>query len=387
MVKTALSRDKHVLDPARLLSVDHAIADLRRGAAVGLRHGREAFLVLAAETATDEGIERLAILSGSLPELVITPPRAAALGVSVAEASDAVPAGVRLPLARPFRAEAIRALADPLAEAEAAVMSAAQARGIARHGAHHAALALAKSARLLPAVVMAATSPLEDGTVLPRRIGEAALTHVNADDAFRHEHEIARNLRPVGEARVPLEGAEETRIVAFRPNDGGAEHLAIVIGTPDTNAPVLVRLHSECLTGDLLGSLRCDCGPQLRGAIREIAAQGAGIVLYLAQEGRGIGLVNKLRAYRLQDEGYDTFDANERLGYEADERLYIVAAEMLKLLSVRRVRLMTNNPEKMARLAEHGIEVTERVAHVFPSNPHNERYLRTKAAKGGHLID
>jgi len=149
---------------------------------------------------------------------------------------------------------------------------------------------------------------------------------------------------------------------------------------------VLIRLHSECFTGDLLGSLRCDCGIQLRSAITEIAKQGSGILLYLAQEGRGIGLVNKLRAYELQDDGFDTIDANEQLGFDADERIYAPAATMLARMGIKRVRLMTNNPEKINGLTRHGIEVAERVAHSFPANGHNENYLRTKAERAGHLL-
>ena len=167
---------------------------------------------------------------------------------------------------------------------------------------------------------------------------------------------------------------------------GGIEHLAILIGDPEPKGPVLVRLHSECFTGDLLGSLRCDCGDQLRGAIAEIARAGSGVLLYLAQEGRGIGLVNKLRAYQLQDAGLDTVDANEQLGFDADERVYLPAAEMLRQLGFERVRLLTNNPEKVAALMRCGIAVIERVPHIFPANGHNERYLRTKATRGGHWL-
>jgi GTP cyclohydrolase II len=139
------------------------------------------------------------------------------------------------------------------------------------------------------------------------------------------------------------------------------------------------------LTGDLLGSLKCDCGDQLRGAIATIGKAGSGILLYLAQEGRGIGLINKLKAYELQDQGFDTIEANQRLGFEADEREFAAAAEMLKYLGFASVRLLTNNPDKVAALARHGIDVVERVAHSFPANPHNEAYLATKKAKAGHL--
>jgi GTP cyclohydrolase II len=175
-------------------------------------------------------------------------------------------------------------------------------------------------------------------------------------------------------------------VVAFRPADGGAEHLALIIGKPDLSQPVLTRLHSACFTGDLLGSLRCDCGEQLQGAIARLAEAGGGVLLYLAQEGRGIGLVNKLRAYQLQDDGLDTLDANRRLGFEDDERLYLPAVQMLAELGISSVRLLTNNPTKVEALARHGVTVSERVPHVFPANPHNRRYLATKAKRSGHLF-
>jgi GTP cyclohydrolase II len=168
--------------------------------------------------------------------------------------------------------------------------------------------------------------------------------------------------------------------------DGGREHLAIVVGDPPRGQPVLTRLHSECLTGDVLGSLRCDCGEQLRGALQVIAEAGAGVLLYLAQEGRGIGLINKLRAYCLQDQGFDTVDANLRLGFEADERLFTVAATMLNRLGFVKVRLLTNNPAKVDSLENLGIVVTERVPHAFPANPHNAHYLEAKRKRSGHYL-
>jgi GTP cyclohydrolase II len=240
---------------------------------------------------------------------------------------------------------------------------------------------LAKLAALLPATL-----------VLPLARAEAALARRRPDipmvdaAAVLSRRAAMTGLSRVAEARVPLAEAEDARLIAFRPGDGGTEHLAILIGTPQPATPVLVRLHSECFTGDLLASLRCDCGDQLRGAIATISRTGGGVLLYLAQEGRGIGLVNKLRAYNLQDAGFDTVDANEQLGFDADERIYLPAAEMLRQLGVPAVRLLTNNPDKVAALERYGIRVVERVPHVFPSNGHNERYLQTKATRSGHLL-
>jgi GTP cyclohydrolase II len=214
--------------------------------------------------------------------------------------------------------------------------------------------------------------------------GASDVPAVEAADVARFADDSARWLTRVAEARVPLAEAVNARLVAFRPWGGGPEHLAIVVGEPDPAKPVLTRIHSSCFTGDLLGSLRCDCGDQLRGAIEAIAAEGTGVVVYLPQEGRGIGLVNKLRAYALQDAGLDTIDANLHLGFAPDERSYAAAGEILRQLGIARIRLLTNNPGKREALARLGVEIVERVKHAFPPNPHNAAYLRTKAVRDGH---
>jgi GTP cyclohydrolase II len=193
-------------------------------------------------------------------------------------------------------------------------------------------------------------------------------------------------LNEVVAARVPLSAAKAGRVHVFRPEDGGEEHYAIEIGRPDRAAPVLARLHSACFTGDVLGSLKCDCGPQLHGALSMMGATGEGILLYLNQEGRGIGLANKMRAYSLQDQGFDTVEANHRLGFEDDERDFRIGADILRKLGFGSVRLLTNNPRKVVMMQEHGIDVTERVALKVGENPLNEAYLATKARKSGHLL-
>ncbi len=200
------------------------------------------------------------------------------------------------------------------------------------------------------------------------------------------DSEVA-GLRQIVSAHVPLNGAPDSQVVAFRSDGSAIEHLAIVIGRPETRDAPLVRIHSECFTGDLLGSMRCDCGEQLRGAIRRMAEDGAGVLLYLAQEGRGIGLVNKLRAYGLQDRGLDTMDANRVLGWGADERNFLVGATMLRLMGIKRVRLLTNNPDKMHAMIACGIDVTDREPHLFAPNGVNDEYLATKAARFGHMLD
>jgi GTP cyclohydrolase II len=180
--------------------------------------------------------------------------------------------------------------------------------------------------------------------------------------------------------------AEAGRLHIFRPEDGGEEHYAIEVGRPPRDEPVLTRLHSACFTGDVLGSLKCDCGPQLHGALAQMGSEGAGILLYLNQEGRGIGLANKMRAYSLQDQGFDTVEANHRLGFEDDERDFRIGSNILKEMGFSAVRLLTNNPRKIAMMESTGIDVAERVPLKVGENAHNAAYLATKANKSGHLL-
>jgi GTP cyclohydrolase II len=368
-------------EPITLLSVDRAMFELRRGrlVAVAAAEGASA-LVMAAEGATPETLAELARLAASAPQMAITGRRAQVLGFSEVAAAVAM-----LSFADPLTTDDVERVANPLEVVALPLRGVAAATDAPAHGCASAAVGLAKVARLLPAVVLAdIANPAADD------LAEWAMRHgiyvLDAGDLFQYEYTAARSLRLVSEARVPLAGAEDCRILAFRPLLGGLEHLAIVIGNPDPGRPVLTRLHSECFTGDLLGSLRCDCGDQLRGAIAEIGKSGSGVLLYLAQEGRGIGLVNKLRAYTLQDRGFDTVDANLQLGFDADERVYLPAAQMLLALGYDKVRLLTNNPVKVEELARHGVTVVERVPHAFPSNRHNERYLKTKATRSGHIM-
>ena len=244
---------------------------------------------------------------------------------------------------------------------------------------HRDAIRLAKSAQLLPAVVVMA---LPDGNQFA---AENNLTLINAAQAEPFLSNVGAIL-PVVSARVPIAAAKAGRLQIFRPEDGGEEHYAFEIGRPDRDLPVLVRLHSACFTGDVMGSLKCDCGPQLRGALAQMGEEGAGVLLYLNQEGRGIGLANKMRAYSLQDQGFDTVEANHRLGFEDDERDFRIGARILKKMGISQVRLLTNNPRKIAMMQEHGIKVTERVPLKVGETEHNRGYLATKATKSGHLL-
>jgi len=355
----------------------NAVTALRRGEPVLIRDNQISVLAVAAELATEEHLRRLRAISQAPARIVLTRRRAVALGLAPREN---LAGALTIAVSPEMPATVIRNLADPGASLGVEPPGFGPAP-IAAKGGALAAVGLAKLASLLPAALVVRLGKNE--VPLLARRGDVIM--IEAETVFRRSAATA-GLERVAEARVPLADAEDARLIAFRPRDGGLEHLAILIGSPDPSASVLVRLHSECFTGDLLASLRCDCGDQLRGGIAAIARAGGGLLLYLAQEGRGIGLVNKLRAYRLQDAGFDTLDANEQLGFDADERVYLPAAEMLRQLGYGIVRLLTNNPEKVAALERYGIRVVERVPHVFPSNGHNERYLRTKATRSGHFL-
>lgn len=370
--------------PKSLQPVERAIGDLRRGATIVLVGDDRALLVQAAEGTTQSDLARISALSKAPAALLLTARRAAILGLT--ERTDGA---VRLTLSGGVTAEAVRTMADPAAPPSGNLPPPVSIEHIDPQStagrSETGAIELLKLASLLPAAVVAPV-PNERMDYLPSWADSESMLTAEVDGVRNYQDIEARTLVRVGAARVPLDMEETSEIVAFRPSDGGREHLAIVLGRPDTSKAVLTRLHSECFTGDLLGSLRCDCGDQLRGAISEISSQGGGILLYLAQEGRGIGLVNKLRAYALQDAGHDTIDANEQLGFDADERIYLPAAEMLRQLGVSRVRLMTNNPDKVEALESAGVSVAERVPHSFPSNVHNEFYLATKKTRSGHLF-
>ncbi len=343
--------------------IARARADLRMGLPVMI----DGYLAAAAETLTPA---RLAAMRAfGAPVLAITARRA---GTLKARAYDGDLARVIVP--DEAGADWLKALADPATDLDHPMKGPLFTERGGDTSAYRAAIALTKSAHLLPAALLvpAATAP----DLLTRLPAGATLT------------ELARELAmtPVAAARVPLRAAEQSRLHIFRPDDGEAEHYAIEIGTPPRDAPVLARLHSACFTGDVLGSLKCDCGPQLQTALATMGEAGAGVLLYLNQEGRGIGLANKMRAYSLQDQGFDTVEANHRLGFEDDERDFRVGAGILRQMGFGAVRLLTNNPRKVAMLEGNGIQVAERVPLITPTNRHNAAYLAVKAEKSGHLL-
>ena len=403
--------------------VDRAVTELRRGRPVLLSKGGERILVVAIETMLPSSWAELKGEDGELsvtltaeraqasgwhrPAVITALPDSAAVALPVATATPigapapVLPISLRLPATfEPSRLADLAGIGRHYGEAGAAGECVA-AQGGERWSALLAAqttpamrvaLELARLARLVPAIVTLSlpATALAPATVggLPAEVagGDPLYLRVSAEDVLAYPQDRASSLLRVSEAPVPLTGHENSRFVLFRETVADLEHVAVIVGNPDASGPVLVRLHSSCLTGDLFASLRCDCGDQLRGAIDRLGEDG-GVLLYLAQEGRGIGLANKLRAYARQDAGLDTIDADRYLGFRGDERNFAVAVQMLKDLGIGRIRLLTNNPSKIAALRQAGLDVVERLPISGQINRHNERYITTKRDRAGHLID
>jgi GTP cyclohydrolase II len=362
--------------PSAGRALGEAITALRRGEPVLIRDHRVGALVVAAEFVTEGTLHRLREISQGPASLVITRRCAVALGLTPrAElfGAMAIPVSFQLPAA------VIRNLGDPAASIGSDPPRLAP-QPLVAESAELAAVVLAKLASLLPAAFVLRVGRSQTALLACR----SDLATIQSAAVFKR-NAAAAGLDRVTEARVPLADAETVRLIAFRPRDGGSEHLAILVGAPDPAAPVLVRLHSECFPGDLLTSLRGDCGDPLRGAIAAIARAGSGVLLYLAQEGRGIRLINELRTYHLQDAGFDPLDADEQLGFDADERIYLPAAEMIRQLGFGTVRLLTNNPDEVAALERYGVRVAERMLHVFSPNRRNQWHLHTKAIRIGRF--
>jgi GTP cyclohydrolase II len=343
-------------------SLEPAIAALRGGRPVGIGGA----VLLSVETG---GAAMLALLDpAGTARLLISGERAAALGL--ANEGKAADPSRPVSIARAAWLDAATALAlvDPAQDMARGPIGPLTPVTVANEAEAGAAIVLARRAGLLPALWL-----LEADAKVHPTVSAAAVMAGRAD------------ARIVARAKLPLDGIDDAQMIAFRDGATGEEHVALVIGAFGGKPP-LVRLHSECLTGDVFGSLKCDCGPQLHEALRLLKEAGGGVLLYLRQEGRGIGLANKIRAYQLQDRGLDTVDANRRLGFADDSRDYGLAAAMLRALGVDAVRLLTNNPAKLAGLAAAGIRVVERCAHHMPVNPHNADYIATKQGRSGHLI-
>jgi GTP cyclohydrolase II len=343
-----------------------AIDAMRRGWPIRIQGSDGALMLLAVETAGDTAIAD----AGGARAILMSPTRAATLKLAnqYAAADTARPVMITAPTG--LNAALAMAIADPSLDLAYPMKGPFACAPLTAPTAAVAALDLARHAGLLPAFIV-----IDDD--------QDVQADATADDVDYFAD--ASTLRISARARLPVAAAEDAELVAFRSLADATDHVALIIGQRDGSAPV-VRLHSECLTGDVLGSLKCDCGPQLHEALHQISNASWGILLYLRQEGRGIGLVNKLRAYALQDQGFDTVDANLRLGFAIDARDFAVAAHMLSLLAIDRVRLLTNNPQKVAGLEEAGIAVSERLPLSITANRHNQDYLATKRDRTGHAL-
>jgi GTP cyclohydrolase II len=349
------------------VAVERALSEFRSGRPILMTSASDAMTALPVDGMTEEMLAAFRLLSRPVrPFLLVTARRARAIGLDTSD-----PTGITLP--------------DFCSAGE--IFSLAAATQVTCHlestpvgaGASAAAIQLAKQAHRLPALLIGA------GSSAAIRACEPPLVAVSAEAVAQCGRAAAAAISFAAEATIPL-GGFSTRFVVFRDGSGGTP-MAVVVGSPDLNQPVLVRLHSACLTGDVFASRRCDCGDQLRLALMQLAQHGGGIVLYLEQEGRGLGLVNKIRSYQLQDMGLDTVDANGVLGFEDDERDYGVAVRMLQMLGCTRIRLMTNNPSKLEGLSRAGIDVSGRVPLHGPITADNQRYLAAKATRSGHQLE
>ncbi|MBK5934920.1 GTP cyclohydrolase II [Rhodovulum imhoffii] len=361
------------LGPNSTEQIARARADLRMGVPVVLDHGAQGLLVLAAETIGPARMQAVRALGGQ-PVMAITAHRAATLRARPYDGDIA-----RLILPPDVGPAWVQSVADPADDLTNPLLGPFPSLRDGDPAPCRTAIRLAKSARLLPAV-LALDVPAPETFAARHGLTRIALTE--AEIALS----AASPMHPVTAARVPLKVSKAGRVHVFRPEDGSEEHYAVEIGAPSRGVPVLARLHSACFTGDLIGSLKCDCGAQLKAALAQMGAEGAGVLLYLNQEGRGIGLANKMRAYSLQDQGFDTVEANHRLGFEDDERDFRIGAGILREMGFSAVRLLTNNPAKIRMMQAHGIGVVERVPLRVGKTCENAEYLATKAAKSGHLL-
>ena len=349
---------------ASQIAVERAIAELRSGRPALIRSDDTLIMVVGVE-ALDAGMAaRIEAMADGRARLVLPAPRLRRLGMERTEPGQFALPKIDLARITTLALEVGARFDAPVASIDTL---------------DKAALELARLALILPALVVA--------PVTGELAATSGLLEAEAGSIFEYRGRSVVDLKIVGRAPVPLEGAQDTEFVVFRGGEGLRDQVAIIIGKPDLSRPVRVRLHSACLTGDLFGSLKCDCGDQLRDTAKFMAQNGGGVLLYLDQEGRGNGLSNKMRAYKLQSQGFDTYDADEVLGFDHDQRGFDFAAEMLKQLGVASVRVMTNNPVKIAALRGAGLDIVADQRVIGRLNDHNVRYLASKRDRAGHLID
>ena len=360
-----------VLAPSIQEQISRARADLRMGVPIVLDMDETALLI-PAETLSGERLKDLRQLKGEML-LVLSAKRAGTLKLAAYDGDL-----TRVFVPQEANIGWFKAIADPSSDLKTPLKGPFRSKRTGDAALERFALNLVKSAHLLPTALITYVSQ-QKTTALE------GLSHLNVNVACPHLSEAAI-LSDIISAKLPISAASKGKLHVFRPNNGTEEHYAMEIGKPERSEPVLVRLHSACFTGDVLGSLKCDCGTQLRGALEHMGQMGSGVLLYLNQEGRGIGMANKMRAYSLQDEGFDTVEANHRLGFEDDERDFRIGASILREMEIRDICLMTNNPTKILMMEKNGINVRERVPLVLGKNPTNAHYLVTKARKSGRLL-
>ena len=371
-------------DTTLTLKIERAISELRRGGKIVISdpNSRYSVLLVASELIQKNTVQELSERALSRPNIILSNNRCNAIGIKITDQSCSILIDKDwslhdiLSLCMPLTGHKIPIINGVIAESNESIV--------------FYCLLILRQSRLLPAGLMSTVS-----NVAPENINQWAfnnnLIHVNINDIKYYEQNTAESLVMSVKAKVPIAETENCEIIIFRPKDGGDEHFCLVFGKTrqiDTELEhnTLVRVHSQCITGDVLDSLKCDCGQQLKQSIKIMAQANEGVLIYLAQEGRDIGLLNKLRAYSLQETGMDTVEANEDLGFNDDERLYYPVKEMLSQLKITKVKLITNNPRKVENLTKLGINVTERIPIKINPNKYNKKYLDTKSKKSGHIL-
>ena len=377
---------KHMImnDRTLTLKIERAISELRRGGKIVISdpNSRYSVLLVASELIQKDTVQDLSERALSRPTIILSNNRCNAIGIQITDQSCSILIDKDwslhdiLSLCMPLTGHKIPIINGVIAESNESIV--------------FYCLLILRQSRLLPAGLMSIIS-----NVAPENINQWAfnnnLIHINISDIKYYEQNTAESLVMSVKAKVPIAETENCEIIIFRPKDGGDEHFCLVFGKTrqiDTELEhnTLVRVHSQCITGDVLDSLKCDCGQQLKQSIKIMAQADEGVLIYLAQEGRDIGLLNKLRAYSLQETGMDTVEANEDLGFNDDERLYYPVKEMLSQLKITKVKLITNNPRKVENLTKLGINVTERIPIKINPNKYNKKYLDTKSKKSGHIL-
>jgi 3,4-dihydroxy 2-butanone 4-phosphate synthase/GTP cyclohydrolase II len=396
-----------------LATIPEAIEDIKAGKFVIVvddeDRENEGDLIMAAEKVTPEAVNFMAVHGRGLICMPVTGQRLDELKIPMMVVNNTAKLGTAFTvsvearegtstgISAGDRARTVQAIIDPKTRPEDLVypghmfpLRAKDGGVLVRTGQTEATVDLARMAGLYPAGVCCEIMN-EDGSmarlpqleVIAKRFDLKIISVADLISyRFRHERLVQR----VAEAKLPTPYGE-FKVIAYKSNTDPDEHLALVMGDVATDEPVLVRVHSQCLTGDVFGSLRCDCGEQVHMAMKKIAAEGRGVVLYMRQEGRGIGIHNMIKAYALQDQGMDTVEANLSLGFKADHRTYGTGAQILVDLGIRNMRLMTNNPKKMSGLESYGLKITEQLPLTTEPNEHNRRYLQTKQKKMGHLLN